>query len=182
MDAWQLRFQELMRELDASLAQKEFKGLARSVIIQQDILKHFERYPKKNTSHEGNGAYLGPFAFTLTMSPKWGLTVSDLVVAANKVMSQQSCKVKKFAWYYEDKGRDEIGNPKNPHIHGMYETFTGKRIEIKHFKRAWPKWDEDAHQGAGFKGGYHRPVKDNEAYSDYIKKDGGMSASFGFSE
>lgn len=138
--------------------------------------KHLASIKKK---HVGNGKPSGAFAFTLTKSPKDSLTVSDMLAAVRKVMRQKSCPVKKYAWYYEEKGRDENGDPIHPHIHGMYETESGGRIEQKHFKRAWPIWSEDPDNkmGAGFRGGYHRPVKDNEAYTDYIKKDGGMSES-----
>jgi hypothetical protein len=125
--------------------------------------------------HSGNGVYRGAFAFTLTKSPKDPLTVGDMLIAVRKVMKQKSCLVTKYAWYYEDKGRDENGDAINPHIHGMYETSTGGRIERKHWKRAWDIWDESKPMGAGFRGGYHRPVKHDEAYDNYIKKDGGMS-------
>ena len=97
-------------------------------------------------------------------------------------MRQKSCPVIKYAWYYEDKGRDENGDAIHPHIHGMYETATGGRIERKHFKRAWSIWDENTPIGAGFRGGYHRPVKSDEKYNDYIKKDGGMGEAFGMDE
>jgi len=124
---------------------------------------------------EGNGAPQGPFAFTLTKSPKDPLTVGDMLIAVRKLMSQKSCPVTQYAWYYEDKGRDENGDPIHPHIHGMYETQSGGRIQAKHFKRAWYVWDEKKPLGAGFQGGYHRPVKHEEAYANYIKEDGGMS-------
>lgn len=127
----------------------------------------------------GNGAPSGAFAFTFTKSPKDALTVGDMLTAVRKVMHQKSCPVIKYAWYYEEKGRDENGDPIHPHIHGMYETATGGRVEAKHFKRAWPIWDEKKPLGAGFQGGYHRVVRSDEGYSSYIKKDGGMSESFG---
>lgn len=130
----------------------------------------------------GNGAPSGAFAFTLTKSPKDAHTVGDMLTAVRKVLSQKSCPVAKYAWYYEEKGRDENGDPIHPHIHGMYETHSGGRIEAKHFMRAWPLWNEKKPLGAGFQGGYHRPVKHDEAYSNYIKKDGGMSESFGLEQ
>lgn len=134
---------------------------------------------KKSKVKTGNGTYSGPFAFTLTKSDKDALTVGDMLVAVRKIVSQKSQPVVKYAWYYEDKGRDPNGEPIHPHIHGMYETATGGRIESKHFKRAWPIWDPSDPIGAGFRGGYHRPVKSEEKYADYIKKDGGMSESNG---
>ena len=131
--------------------------------------KHVDEYhlrvnPK---SHVGNGAPQGQFAFTLTSSPTDGLTVADMVTAVNKVLNQKSCPTKSFAWYLE------YGDPElqaHPHIHGMYETESGGRIEAKHFKRAWKVWDEKVKMGFGFRGGYHRPVRDKEAYTDYIAK------------
>lgn len=132
----------------------------------------------KSRAHSGNGKHNGLWAFTLTKSPKDTETVGDMLAAVRKVMQQKSCPVVEYAWYYEDKGRDENGDPIHPHIHGLYETETGGRIERKHWKRAWPLWDENKPMGAGFKGGYHRPVKDGEGYKDYIKKDGGMSESY----
>lgn len=118
-----------------------------------------------------NGKYNGPFAFTLTMSPSWGLSEEDMIQAVRKIMAQKSQPVKKFAWYLEYKDEE---TKKHPHIHGMYETENGRRIEKKHFKRSWPKWNEDQQLGAGFVGGYHRPVHHDEAYSKYIAKQGGV--------
>lgn len=119
------------------------------------------------TSHSGNGAPQGAFAFTLTMSPADGLTEADMVCAVRKLMKQRSCPVKKYAWYLE------YGDPEtkeHPHIHGMYETEKGGVIEKKHFQRAWKIWDPSQKLGAGFRGGYHRPVRSDEAYSQYIAK------------
>lgn len=130
----------------------------------------------------GNGRYNGAWAFTLTMSPKDQLTVGEMLVAVRKVMTQKSCPVEKYVWYYEDKGRDDNGDPIHPHIHGMYETTTGGRIERKHWTRAWKIWDETKPVGAGFRGGYHRPVRSGEGYASYIKKDGGMCESYGLEE
>lgn len=121
---------------------------------------------------EGNGKYLGKWAFTLTCSPSDGLTKDDLLKAVNKIMNQRSQQVKSYAWYFEHKGIDDDGNYQHPHIHGMYELDSGGRIEAKHWKRAWPIWDEKKRLGQGFRGGYHRPVRSDEDYSDYIAKDG----------
>lgn len=149
-----------------------------SLSLQRDMLEHLVKRPKP--THKGNGVvvYRGPHAFTLTKSPKDTETVGDMIAAVKKILKQQSCKVKKYAWYYEDKGTDEWGAALHPHIHGYYETETGGRIEPKHFRRAWPLWDEKTPLGAGFKGGYHRPVKLEEKYEDYIKKDGGMGEKY----
>ena len=127
-------------------------------------------------AREGNGAPKGAFAFTFTKSPNDPLTIQDMLTAVRKVMTQKSCPVAQYAWYYEDKGLDQNGIPIHPHIHGMYETHSQGRIEKKHFKRAWSIWgegDKNARLGQGFRGGYHRPVRSEEGYSTYIKKDAG---------
>ena len=144
--------------------------------LQTEWIEHLEKGKahRPNRSHEGNGAYKGPFAFTLTMSPKWGLTVSDMVKAAQKLMAQKSCPVEKYAWYLEYKDEDTL---QHPHIHGMYETVTKGRIEQKHFKRLWTHWDENKEIGQGFVGGYHREIRSDEKYSAYIKKQGGIGES-----
>jgi len=128
-------------------------------------------YPTiKKTSHKGNGTYLGKWAFTLTYSPADNLTEEDLIKAARKIVSQKSNPVKGFAWYLEYRDPETKGGP---HIHGMYETESGGRIETKHWKRAWPIWDQNVPLGAGFRGGYHRPVRSDEGYANYISKDQG---------
>jgi len=127
-------------------------------------------------THEGNGSPKGAFAFTLTASPADGLTEADMVAAVRKVMSQKSCPVKKYAWYLE------YGNPElkeHPHIHGMYETEKQGVIEKKHWQRAWKIWDPSQRLGAGFRGGYHRPVRSDEAYSQYIAKQNILGESNG---
>lgn len=141
--------------------------------------KLIRKYWAKDKSHSGNGAPRGAFAFTLTKSSKdESLTVGDMIGAVKKIMNQRSCPVKRYAWYLEYKGIDEHGLPIHPHVHGMYETHTGGRIEAKHFKRAWKVWKEEKSLGAGHVGGYHRPVRSEERYEAYIKKDGGLSESY----
>lgn len=136
--------------------------------IKEWVKTHLEPFHSgKVKSHKGNGAPQGAFAFTLTMSPKDGYTQDEMITAVRKIMGQQSCPVKRYAWYLEYGNMEE---KTHPHIHGMYETEGGGRIERKHFKRAWPLWDESQRLGAGFRGGYHRPVRDGEAYNDYIAK------------
>lgn len=144
----------------------------RAAILFREYVKHVLSHSPKVKTHNGNGTHCGAWAFTLTSSPSDNMTVDDLIGAAKKLMSQKSCPVKRFAWYleYKDEG-------KHPHIHGMYECENGGRIEAKHFKRAWPIWNEKERLGMGFRGGYHRPVRHNEAYSDYIAKDGGVGES-----
>lgn len=129
----------------------------------------FHGVPAINT-HTGNGLYQGAFAFTLTKSPDDDLTEDDMIKAVEKVLNQKSCPVKKFAWYLE---YGDLEEKRHPHIHGMYETESSGRIEAKHWKRAWRIWDEKTRMGNGFRGGYHRPVRDDEAYDDYIRKQNG---------
>lgn len=142
--------------------------------LQKEWIEHIEKDHRANRSHVGNGTYNGPFAFTLTMSPKDGLSSGDMIASVKKLMSQKSCIVKKFAWNLEYGNEEAM---EHPHIHGMYETESGGRIEAKHFKRVWPIWDEKTKAGAGFRGGYHRPVKAEEKYEDYIKKQGRIGES-----
>jgi len=144
-------------------------------ILFKEMWKHIDvvHWRKKPRSHVGNGKHLGAWAFTLTKSPSDDLSEDDMVRAVRKLMSQKSCPVKTYAWYLE------YGDPEtksHPHIHGMYETHTGGRIERKHFFRAWNIWNEDIPLGKGFRGGYHREVKHDERYADYIKKPEGKFA------
>lgn len=137
-------------------------------VMKKWVETHFDPVHRgKHKHHKGNGAPQGAFAFTLTMSPKDGYTQDEMITAVRKIMGQQSCPVKRYAWYLE---YGDMEAKTHPHIHGMYETENGGRIERKHFRRAWPLWDESQRLGAGFRGGYHRPVRDGEAYSDYIAK------------
>ncbi len=126
-------------------------------------------------SHTGNGKHNGCFAFTLTSSPTDGLSVDDLLIAVEKLMTQKSCPVKRYAWYLEYKE-----NNTHPHIHGIYETESGGRIEAKIFKRCWKVWDEKYALGQGHRGGYHRPVNNLGDYGTYIAKDSGPHRSKGF--
>jgi len=145
------------------------RDLVHEAIELDWFIKHSSTH-KFSIGRKGNGKPQGAFAFTLTKSPSDDLSASDMVIAVRKIMSQKSIPVKRYAWAYEDKG-----DGKHPHIHGMYETETGGRIPTRHWKRAWDIWDEKKLMGQGFRGGYHRPVKDEESYQDYIGKDGGLS-------
>lgn len=141
--------------------------------LVQNVKKLSDMYgPQVECKKRGRPKSNSAFAFTLTCSPADGLSHTDMIVAVKKVMAQQSQPVKKFAWYLESKGVDDTGAPLHPHIHGMYETVSGVKIKDQHWKRAWKLWDPSAKLGAGFRGGYHRPVKSEEAYSEYIAKDG----------
>lgn len=168
---------EIGSSFDDSFATTSYATIQYRIELMEQLQKHMKvcrKFWNRTKPRTGNGTYQGAWAFTLTMSPKDGLSVGDMLTAVRKVMKQKSNPVKSYAWYYEDKGRDDNGDPIHPHIHGMYETATGGRVEAKHFKRAWSIWDERKPIGAGFRGGYHRPVRSEERYDDYIKKDGGM--------
>lgn len=127
----------------------------------------------KSKSHKGNGAPNGLFAGTLTMSPEWGKTEDDIVRAAEKIFAQKTCPVKRYAWYLE------LTENGTPHIHFIYETETGGRIHQKVFKRYW-EWDESIKVGKGHKGGYHKPVLSETAYTEYLSKEEGRHAMSGF--
>jgi len=136
-----------------------------------------EKWNPSKTSHTGNGAHQGQWAFTLTKSPTDELTVEDMIKAVKKVLAQQSNPVKYFAWYLE---YTDEATQKHPHIHGMYEREGGGRIEAKHWRRAWKIWGEGKKgkkMGAGFRGGYHRPTRHEERYATYIAKQKGIHDS-----
>jgi len=159
-------------DFDKALKKSIFNDNETRIIFKQ-FWKHIDvvHHRKNPKSHVGNGAPKGAFAFTLTKSPHDDLSEEDMITAVRKLMAQKSCPVEKYAWYLEYGNEEE---KTHPHIHGMYETFTKGRIEAKHFKRAWKIWDEHSRQGNGFRGGYHRPVKVDEAYSQYIAKSNGQ--------
>lgn len=161
--------------IDKAMKTQCFHDISMRILFKQ-LWKHIDviHHRKNPKSHVGNGAPQGAFAFTLTKSPTDDLSEEDMIIAVRKLMAQKSCPVEKYAWYLE------YGNnidKTHPHIHGMYETQSKGRIEAKHFKRAWNIWDEKQRQGAGFRGGYHRPVKLDEAYAHYIAKSNGVNDS-----
>jgi len=120
---------------------------------------------QKNTTHKGNGTHKGIWAGTLTVAPTDDLTRDDMITSIKKIMRQRSCPVKEFVWYLENTTAGL------PHVHFMYRTESGGRIERKHFKRLWPIWNEDVKCGAGHRGGYHRPCHSETEYLAYVKKD-----------
>lgn len=122
---------------------------------------------KKTGHHIGNGKDSGIFAGTLTMSPEDATNEAEMCSSISKIMAQQTCPVKRYAWYLE---HTENGLP---HIHFIYETESRGRIHQKVFKRYWKTWDEKQKIGRGFRGGYHKYVESETAYKEYIEKDGG---------
>lgn len=123
--------------------------------------------PRSRKHHAGNGKPKGLFAGTLTMAPNDRLNEHDMTTAIEKIMKQETCSVKKYAWYLEKTANGL------PHIHFVYETNTGGRIHQKVFKRYWKIWDEKTKCGKGFRGGYHKLCESETAYTEYIAKDGG---------
>lgn len=134
--------------------------------IRHDPDTHETAPPR--TTHQGNGTHQGWFAGTLTMSPDDGKTEDDMVNAIEKIMKQKTCPVDKYAWYVE------YTKAKLAHIHFIYITPAGTRIHKKVFQRYWV-WDEPRNniKGAGFRGGYHKPVDSLVAYKEYMSKDAG---------
>lgn len=123
------------------------------------------KYGGHKPTHKGNGRHKGLWAGTLTMSPTDDKSQEDMIAAIKKLMRQKSCPVKRYVWYLE---YTQAGLP---HVHFLYETETGGRIERKHFKRVWSLWDEDSKCGAGFRGGYHRECHSEAEYLVYVQKD-----------
>lgn len=130
----------------------------------------FPKKPRKS----GNGKPKGLFAGTLTVAPTDPYNENDMVNAVNKLFTQKTSPVNKYAWYLEYTERNL------PHIHFIYETQSGGAILPKVFKRVWPIWDPLQKMGSGHRGGYHAPVADPEGYLKYIGKDQGRHGSFGF--
>jgi len=126
----------------------------------------------KGKHHTGNGAPKGKFAGTLTMGHDTPESEETMVVAIKKIFNQQTCIVKECKWYVE------LTKAGLPHVHFMYETVSGGRIHAKIFIRYWKLWNEGIRHGNGFQGGYHKPIRSDVAYDEYIAKDGGRSGGF----
>lgn len=166
-------------EIDGLMVANHYDAVAMRKLMSQ-LMRHINEYHKRQSkSHSGNGAPVGPFAFTLTKAPTDDMSQDDMVTAVRKLMAQKTCPVKKYAWYLEY-GNNET--KEHPHIHGMYETEKGGRIERKVFKRLWPIWDESQRQGRGHRGGYHDVARNEGGYASYIKEDfalNGIGESYG---
>jgi len=110
------------------------------------------------------------YAFTLTQPPtykaKKPITEVARLIMQNGLTSKPYEKAVQWAYVEE---HTESGTP---HIHGVYKTASGRRIEQKYFKRYWDLWDEKVKLGAGHKGGYHAKARHNECYSAYMEKEG----------
>lgn len=116
------------------------------------------------------------YAFTLTM-PSGHKTEEEMIAAAEKIMKHGLTsgkpydKASKWAFSLE---HTDAGVP---HIHGMYQTPSGRRIAAKYFKRYWTLWDEKKKMGAGHQGGYHTKARHNESYDAYMQKEGKVYSS-----
>lgn len=112
------------------------------------------------------------YAFTLTMPPDY-LPKKPIEEAARLILEHglvSKTKEKAIEWAFV-KEHTQAGTP---HIHGVYRTPSGRRIEKKYFKRYWDLWDEDNKfpGNPGFKGGYHAKARHTESYKAYMEKEG----------
>ena len=122
---------------------------------------------KKNPRKAEEGTQ---YAFTLTMPPDYQPAKPLPEVAMNLMKFGTTNKpyeyAVKFAYVLE---HTEAGTP---HIHGVYETPSGRRLSQKSFKRYWPLWEEKIELGHGHKGGYHQKVRHDQSYEGYLEKEG----------
>lgn len=122
---------------------------------------------KEKTSHAGHD--LGPRAFTITYSPKWGMTDKEarlqMELAIDRLLSYYKNEIIEFHC------AGEIGKNGLSHIHGYYELLGSRKITDKNFKRAWKFWDPKTKVGDGFKGGYHRVCERKSNYLGYLAED-----------
>lgn len=110
------------------------------------------------------------YAFTLTMPPdyvpKKPIEEAARLIMENGITSKPYQRAIKWAFVVE---HTEQGTP---HVHGMYKTESGRRIEKKYFERYWPLWKEETKLGHGHKGGYHQKARDEQCYEAYMEKEG----------
>ena len=110
------------------------------------------------------------YAFTLTMlpdyQPKKPMEEVAKLILEHGLVSKTKEKACEWACVME---HTEAGTP---HIHGVYKTPSGRRIEGKYFARYWPLWDEKIKLGHGHKGGYHARARHLESYKAYMQKEG----------
>lgn len=121
---------------------------------------------KDNRKADSNTEY----AFTLTMPPDYK-PKKPIEEAARLILEKglvSKTKEKACEWAFV-KEHTEAGTP---HIHGVYRTPSGRRIEAKYFHRYWDLWDEKFKLGHGHKGGYHAVARHSESYKAYMEKEG----------
>lgn len=110
------------------------------------------------------------YAFTLTMPPDYQ-PKKPIEDAAKLILEHglvSKTKEKACEWAFVK----ELTEAGTPHIHGVYRTPSGRRIEGKYFARYWPLWDEKIKLGHGHKGGYHAKARHTESYKAYMEKEG----------
>jgi len=111
------------------------------------------------------------YAFTLTMPPDY-VSKLPIDVAARKILEMGQTSKPQYEYATEWAYVIEHTDKGTPHIHGVYKTPSGKRIEQKYFKRHWDLWDEKINLGHGHKGGYHQKARHSESYANYMSKEG----------
>jgi len=133
-------------------------------------LKYFEANKKPASKLKANPNT--QYAFTLTMppsyKPKKPIDVQARAIMEHGLTNKPYERPIKWAYVVE---HTEAGTP---HIHGVYQTPSGRRISAKYFKRYWDLWDEDTKLGQGHKGGYHAKARHNESYDAYMSKEGNV--------
>jgi len=134
-----------------------------------EFVSRCETHSTKADSRKANPGT--EYAFTLTMppdyKPKKSIEESARLLMENGLTSGKPYeKPSKWAIVLE---HTEKGTP---HIHGVYQTPSGRRIEQKYFKRYWDLWDEKIKMGHGHKGGYHQKARHSESYAAYLEKEG----------
>lgn len=134
-----------------------------------NIISLCESHSVKADSRKANPGT--EYAFTLTMPPEYiskkPIEESARLLMENGLTSGKPYeKASKWAIVLE---HTEKGTP---HIHGVYQTPSGRRIEQKYFKRYWDLWDEKIKMGHGHKGGYHQKARHSDSYAAYIEKEG----------
>lgn len=123
------------------------------------------------------------YAFTLTMPPDYQ-PKKPIEEAARLIMEHgwssntnkkgtPSNAEKACEWAFV-KEHTEKGTP---HVHGVYKTPSGRRIEAKYFNRYWDLWTEPTENKKGnnyhgHKGGYHCKARHSESYKAYMEKEG----------
>ncbi len=124
----------------------------------------------KPTAHPLSADPSTAYAFTLTMppdyNPKKPIDEVARLLLQHGLTNKPYEKPTKWAFVME---HTEKGTP---HIHGVYQTPSGRRISSKYFKRYWPLWDESKPMGHGHQGGYHNKARHLESFEAYLTKEG----------
>lgn len=137
-------------------------------VIEKYCGEHLPAPPKRRGAPKADPET--EWAFTLTMppdyEPKKPIEEAARLILSHGLTSKPYERPERWAFVKE---HTEKGVP---HIHGVYKTPSGRRIEQKYFQRYWPLWDEKVKLGVGHKGGYHLKARHGESYSAYMEKEG----------